>query len=134
MKARAGFSALEALIAAAILGLALAPLLDLQRQSMRAAARYDAAREALSMQRSALEILTSVNPMAEPMGQRALSGQVALAWVARPLSRPTRSVAYSQPQGEFEIALFRLDVRIIRNRTLLTTFSTEQIGWRRTVS
>ena len=40
--ARAGFSALEALIAAAILGLALAPLLDLQRQSVRAAARYDA--------------------------------------------------------------------------------------------
>jgi hypothetical protein len=72
--------------------------------------------------------------MAEPMGQRALSGQVAFAWVARPLSRPIRSVGYLQPEGEFDIALFRLDVRILRNRTLLKTFSTEQIGWRRTVS
>jgi type II secretory pathway pseudopilin PulG len=130
--ARAGFSALEALIAAAILGLALAPLLDLQRQSVRAAARYDAAREALSLQRSALDVLTSVNPMIEPSGRRVLTDQLSFEWVASPLTRTTRSVGYFRPEGGFDVALFRLDVRILRNRTLATTFSTEQIGWRKT--
>jgi type II secretory pathway pseudopilin PulG len=130
--ARAGFSALEALIAAAILGLALAPLLDLQRQSVRAAARYDAAREALSLQRSALDVLTSVNPMIEPSGRRVLTDQLSFEWVASPLTRTTPSVGYLRPEGGFDVALFRLNVRIFRNRTLATTFSTEQIGWRKT--
>lgn len=131
MSRQAGFSALEALIAAAILGVALAPLLDLQRQTFKAAARVEAAQAAASAQRSALDLLISINPMLEPAGQRAISERTTVTWRATPLSRVTPGVGYLSADGGFDAALYTLDVRVAQDGRVVTAFTVEQMGWRR---
>jgi len=127
---RRGFSALEALIAAAILGLALAPLLDLQRQSARESARMETMRLALVAQRSAYDILTTVNPMLEPVGARTLASGVVIEWRAAPISRTVRALGYLNTEGEFDVALYRLNVLIRKGDAPIRTFVIEQSGWR----
>lgn len=127
---RAGFSALEALIAAAILGLVMIPLLDLQRQADRDARRFETMRTALLAQRSAMDLLTSVNPMLEPVGRRDLSTGVAMQWRAAPISRRVRSIGYLNAEGDFDVALYRLEVEILQSNRPIATFSFEQEGWR----
>lgn len=131
MTRQAGFSALEALIAAAILGVALVPLLDLQRQTFKAAARVEAAQEAVSAQRSALDLLTSVNPMLEPVGRRPVSERMAIEWRAQPVSRVIPGVGYLSADGGFDAALYQMDVRVLSGGRQLTRFQVEQLGWRR---
>lgn len=134
MKTQQGFSALEALIAAALLGVALAPLLDLQRQSFRAAARVEAAQAAVSAQRTALDLLTSVNMMMEPVGRRLISERFAMEWRARPLTRPIPGVGYLASDGGFDTALYAVDVRVLDGAREVTAFNVEQMGWRRRAS
>lgn len=133
MKSQHGFSALEALIAAALLGVALAPLLDLQRQSFRAAARVEAAQAEVSAQGTALDLLTSVNVMAEPAGRRLISERFAMEWRARALTRVIPGVGYLAADGGFDTALYAVDVRVLDGAREVAAFQVEQIGWRRRV-
>jgi len=130
-RAQSGFSALEALIAAAILAVALVPILDMRRQSLREEAHYEAVRARISAQRSAIAVLTSVNPMAEPVGARGLSDDTTLRWRARPLTRPIRSTAHLSADGDFDVALYEVTATVNRNDASIASFSIELIGWRK---
>ncbi len=127
----AGFSILDVLIAVAILGVALVPLLQLQGLSAREAGRQAALREEARATRNALAILREINPAREPVGRRALGGDEIMTWRARPLAAWRGAIGQSVADSAFEAALFELDVDIrdARGRTI-ARFTTETPGWR----
>jgi len=126
-----GLSVIEALIAIAILGVALLPLLDLQTQVVRETQRSSAHARELSATRNALAVIEEVNPMLEPAGVRALSEGVTLRWASAPLSRVVRSVGAETADGAFDVALYRLDVVVDDEAARPVAFSVEHLGWRR---
>ncbi|NEX94781.1 prepilin-type N-terminal cleavage/methylation domain-containing protein [Caulobacter sp. 17J65-9] len=126
-----GFSLLEALVALMILALALAPLLSLQSQITRRSARQAVLQEQATAQRNALAMLDTINPMAEPAGERSLARGWSLQWTATPLTEVRRSRRFLGGEGEFEVALYAVDAAVVRDARTVAAFTVEQVGWRR---
>jgi Tfp pilus assembly protein PilV len=131
-RSESGFSTLEALVAVALIGLSLAPLLAIQTQITRTHARYEAARADAQMQENALEILSDLNPIAEPQGERRLSQSGVVTWRSVQISQRLRSTGYPVGDGLYEVALFRVDVEATdAKRRSPLRFSIERVGWER---
>lgn len=124
--AQSGFSAMEALVAVAIVAIAMVPLASLQGQVSRDAARQQSTQTRLAAERSALVLLRAVNPMQEPSGTRGLGGGVSLRWTAHAISETAPTNA-----GGFNVALFTIDAEILDSEgASLARFSVDQVGWR----
>lgn len=128
---QSGFSVIEALVAIAVLAVALVPLLTLQIQLTRAAEHQQALRERITSQRNAVAVLRDVNFMETPQGVIALHGEMRLSWRARPTSPVVKSTRQGAADGDFEVALYQVEVAISENESVLTTFSLMELGWRR---
>ncbi len=85
----------------------------------------------VSTQRNALALVRDINPMATPQGEMAVSPGIELRWRATAISAVTRSVAYPAGDGDFDVALFRIDATVVRNQKPALTFSVDSLGWRR---
>jgi Tfp pilus assembly protein PilV len=77
-----GFSALEALLAVAILGIGLGGLLGWRLDLARQHARLDAIAQDVTAQRNALTLLRDINPMAAPQGMMEVYPGIDLRWRA----------------------------------------------------
>ena len=126
-----GFSVIEALVGVAILGIALAPLIELQTGVTRQSQRQAALEEQLVTQRNALVVLRDINVMEEPDGRRELTGGRRLFWTATPLTPDTRSLRFLGGEGNFEVALFEVHAEVREPRRPAIRFSIEQLGWHR---
>lgn len=129
----AGFSVIEALVGVAIVGVALVPLVEMQSQVARHYQRLAIQEEQLSAQRNALALLGDINIMAEPRGRRSLDEGRLLRWTATPLTPETRSLRFLGGEGEFDVALFRVQAEIRDTGRPPVRFAIEQMGWRRVV-
>ena len=85
----AGLSMIEVLVAVAVLGMALAPLVVVQGQIARTHQRYEESYARTALQRNALAMLQDMNPMQTPSGEIALDDENTLIWTSRPLSEST---------------------------------------------
>ena len=86
----AGLSMIEVLVAVAVLGMALAPLVVVQGQIARTHQRYEESYARTTLQRNALAILQDMNPMQTPSGEIALDDENMLVWTSRPLTDVSR--------------------------------------------
>jgi hypothetical protein len=84
----------------------------------------------LIAQRSAIDLLTSVNPMEEPDGRRTLSPTLAIEWRAEPISRTVPALGYLNQDLGIDVALYRIQVRVIRGDRVIHSFEIEKEGWR----
>jgi general secretion pathway protein I len=126
----AGLSTIEVLVAVAVLGLALAPLIVVQGQIARTHQRYEEAYARSTLQRNALALLQDMNPMQTARGEIALDAENTLRWTSRPLSAVERGSDHPIGDGPFDIALYGVDAEIIgAGGGLRLRFSTERIGW-----
>ncbi len=124
--AQSGFSAIEALVAVAIVALALVPLASLQGQVSRTVARQQETQVRLNAERNALALLREVNLADAPQASRELGAGQVLRWQAEAISPPTRSSS-----GEFDVTLYRLEATIAdQDGAIIAEFSLEQLGWR----
>lgn len=126
----AGLSTIEVLVAVAVLGLALAPLVMVQGQIARTHARYEETYARSTLQRNALAMLQDMNPMQTSTGQIALDAENTLRWTSRPLSDVARGSDHPIGDGAFDVALYQVDAEIIGpNAGVRLRFSTERVGW-----
>jgi prepilin-type N-terminal cleavage/methylation domain-containing protein len=130
MRQRSGFSLLEALVAIAILGVALVPLLELQAQLARRAHAQAAIMAEASATQSALALLADLNPMARPQGA-VETGSLRVTWRARPLSEPVRSTRAGQGEGAFIVRMYEVRATVTGGSDEpLAQFAFERVGWR----
>ena len=132
MKGRSGFSLIEALVALAIAAMCLLALLTLQRQLTRAEHRYEQALAGVALQRDALALLRDLNPTERPLGQLPLGQGRRLSCVAQPLTEARSNTVYEGGQGDYDLRLYRLRVRLLAaDGTELNAFDLDRVGWRR---
>lgn len=113
MARTAGFTLIEALVAIAIIGMALMPLLDLFGGTANAllAAKNSSLRS--QVQLNAVEFLDAVNPMIRPQGESRL-GRGTIRWTAEPIAPPVDGMEYGNARpGLYSIGLY--DVRVSVN-------------------
>lgn len=83
---QAGFTVLEAIVAVAILGLAMIPLLSLQVQTSQGAIALERTVDRRIARDVGLAYLRLVDPVANPEGQLSIGGGWTLAWTAETLT------------------------------------------------
>ena len=127
---KAGFSIIEVLVAVALIGVALLPLVVIQSQVAQSHARYQADYRRATLQKNALEILREMNPSKSPEGRFAMDDAHTLTWTSSQITEVTRSTDYPIGDGYYDVALYRVEVVIVSSEGQdKLSFSTEKVGW-----
>ncbi|MEI9988027.1 MAG: type II secretion system protein [Aliidongia sp.] len=128
-RSQAGFTLLEAMVAIVVLFATLVPLYMLITSVSRSAFRVDQANRQAEFETDALNIMSTVNPMANPTGTVDL-GPYAVRWVAEPVLKPVDGSAYPTGMSAFRIGLFDSKVNVVRpDGKLLVSFSLRMVGY-----
>ncbi|MBL8278841.1 MAG: type II secretion system protein [Pelomonas sp.] len=110
MKRVRGVGLLEAIVALVILATSGLALFSWIGQSIADVRRTEDAQARAALQLTALAVLTSVNPQAEPQGERRV-GRVVVRWTSQLLEPLRYSLPYAGSQGpRWEVGLYRLTV------------------------
>lgn len=129
MKAHArGFTLLEAIVALVIFSMGALALYGWLSTNLHTLTRVDAGRETLMRNRSALDAVRAINPMATPKGRLRVA-DTEVEWDGE-LIEPVRR-GRSQVGGEtlFELGLYRLDVRVLEEGREVSNFTVRQLGY-----
>jgi type II secretory pathway pseudopilin PulG len=129
---RAGFSLIEALVALIVAAMALASVLELQRQLADGQARYQRSLTLAGLERDAMTLTADINPTERPDGGALLPGGRSLSWVAQPLGSPTLNTGSARSGRAFELRLYLLTIQIRdAGGGPLGQFTYDRVGWRR---
>ena len=127
-----GFSLIEALVALIIAAMALAGVLELQRQLADGQRRYERALMVAGLQRDAISLLADVNPTATPQGTAPLTAGRSLRWTSTARSQPTLNTGAVRGGRRFEMRLYRVQVTILdRGGAALGELGFDRVGWRK---
>ena len=128
-----GFSLIEALVALIIAALALAGILELQRQLADGQQRYERALMVAGLQRDAIALLADVNPTETPEGTAPLTAGRSLRWTSTARSEPALNTGAVGVGRRFELQLYRIEVTILDRdgATTLGQLAFDRVGWRK---
>ncbi|WP_306017371.1 hypothetical protein [Oceanicaulis sp. MMSF_3324] len=106
---------METLVAIALLAIAVIPLYAFQQTLANTAARLQTASELLDAQESALAVLQTIDPIAQPSGEMDL-GEWRLSWQSRELAseRPADGFLGNSIWG---VGLYEIDATLERGDT-----------------
>jgi general secretion pathway protein I len=108
MRAEAqGFTLIETIVALVILSTAVVVFYNFLSTTLNSANRVQAASIAYDRHMNALELATSLNPMASPQGVFDL-GSYHIEWSAQLLGSVRQSSRYPSGRGIFKVALYRI--------------------------
>jgi len=127
-----GFSLIEALVALIIAAMALAGVLELQRQLADGQRRYERALMVAGLQRDAIALLTDLNPTATPQGAATLTAGRSLRWTSTARSQPTLNTGAIRVGRRFELRLYRVQATILdHDGEPLGLLAFDRVGWRK---
>jgi len=126
-----GFTLLEAIVALAIVGIALIPLITFIGQTAAQLNNVADANERSLAQQSAIAYLAPVNPMTTPEGRASL-GNFALSWRSEMLVEPNVSIRQGAGLAGYNVGFYRVFVSVERSdRTPWFGFETRKTGYNR---
>ncbi|PTQ11429.1 hypothetical protein CLG96_08235 [Sphingomonas oleivorans] len=126
-----GFTVIELLVAVVIMAMVLIPVARMQADLSRRHARQAVLLDRFTAMHNALALLRGLNPLAEPSGRRLLAPGLLLQWRATRVSEVRRSLRFLGGEGDFDVALFRIDAQILRSSGgMPMRFAIERLGWR----
>jgi len=125
-----GFSLLEAIVALTIFSMTAVALYGWLATNVRALGRVEAQQAEVRDGRAALAVLESVNPMATPRGERSLPGGLQIRWTSRELVPPRAGKGPAGNTLVFDLALYNLDVTVLRDGRETTRFTVRRAGWK----
>jgi general secretion pathway protein I len=125
-----GFTLLEAIVAIAILGIALIPLLSFTSQSvLQLHAAADSNARSLAEQ-NVLAFLETVNPLDQPTGNTTL-GDLRVEWSSKPIVDQTRNTTPGSALPYYDIGFYWVDVRVSRDgANPWFEFAARKVGYR----
>ena len=127
---RAGLSTIEVLVAVALIGMALLPLVAIQSQIAQTHARYETAYNRATLQRNALEITRNLNPLATPDGRVILDERYVIEWSSEAVKDPKRGTDFPLGDGPFDVGLYRVSVAVLNEGRVELEYVTEKVGWK----
>lgn len=125
-----GFSLLEAIVALTIFSMSAVALYGWLATNMRALGRVETQQARVRDGRAALAVLESVNPMAEPRGERNLPDGLQIRWTSRELVPPRAGKGPAGNTLVFDLALYNLEVAVSRDGRETTRFTVRRAGWK----
>lgn len=126
-----GFTLLEAIVAMVVFSVGAVALYGWLATNLRTLERVDASRERSAVTQAALDVVRRTNPMAQETGGRDL-GDLRVEWRARPVEAPRSAVTQIGLPAPFQVGLYELDVRVLRDSEEVQTFRVRQVGYRYT--
>lgn len=125
---QAGFTLLEAIVALTIMATTLLALYGwLSTNTMALNRTRDVARS-LQDARAGLAVVETVNPMAEPRGDRKLP-PLDVRWVSRPVVERRTGMSRAGTPTQFDLSLYEMDVQVFRDDVLIREFTVRKAGW-----
>lgn len=125
---QSGFSLLEAIVALSIMATTLLALYSWLSTNTMALNRTRAVAYSLQDARAALAVVETVNPMAEPRGERHLP-PLDIRWESRPITGRRTGMSRSGTPTQFDLTLFEMDVQVLRDNVLAKEFTVRKAGW-----
>jgi hypothetical protein len=120
---------LEAVIALAILGIALVPIMAFLENSARQLGVAARTNEQVMARSAALGYIETVNPMATAEGEVELSDRLALRWASEVLIEPGDQAPLGAKLGGYKLGLFRIDVTVLKSEQPWFDFSVRKVGY-----
>ena len=129
-RGQGGFSLLEAIVAMVVLAAGLLSLYAWLSSNTIALVRVQANVQGLEDARSALALVETVNPMDTPRGDIDLDG-LRVSWNATQIGSRRSGTAGGATGAAtvFDLALYNVDVQVLRNDRLVRTFTVRRAGW-----
>lgn len=125
---QSGFSLLEAIVAMTIMATSLLALYAWLSTSTLALNRSRDNSLALQDARSAVALVETINPMAEPSGHRSLP-PLDIRWKTRPATEMRHGMSRSGTATQFDLRLYDMEVEVFRGQKLVREFSLRRTGW-----
>jgi general secretion pathway protein I len=126
--AQSGFTLLEAIVAMAIMATCLLALYGWLSSNTIAVSRAAAQTRALGDARAALAVVESINPMAEPQGERAVP-PLTVRWESKAITPTRPGLSQAGFPTLFDFTLYDVDVQVLRDDTLVKEFTVRRSGW-----
>jgi general secretion pathway protein I len=128
---RRGFTLLEAIVAVAVLGMALMPLLAFISQSaLNLRLAGDANARSLAQQ-NVLSFIETLNPMDQPLGEIDL-GDLHVIWTSRQTVPEIANSTLANGLPGFRLGFFDVDVQVFRNNAPWFNFAARKFGFHST--
>jgi hypothetical protein len=126
-----GFTLLEAVVAVAIVGLALVPLIIFISQMVTGLTRAADSNAINLAKLSILEFLDPLNPLEYPVGQDKI-GDLSIHWESTNIVPPNEGVHINAGLAGFSLGFYRVHVSVERPmRGVWFTFDMRKVGYRR---
>ncbi len=131
----AGFTLLEAIVAIAIIGLTLLPLVSYISLASSQLQRSADANEQSIVTQSVLALMTPVNPLLEPDGQLPLDRDIKIAWKSETLVQPNTSALLGAGLAGYRLGFYKVHVTVSRaDASEWFTFDLRKVGYDRFTS
>lgn len=129
-----GFTLLEAIVAVAIVGMALVPIITFVSQMVGALTRAGDANARNLAEQSIIELLESMNPIERPIGEDQL-GNLIIRWESATIIPPNKSARPGVGLAGFSIGFYNVTVSVDRtDKGPWFTFEMRKVGYRRIIS
>lgn len=124
-----GFTLLEAIVALVVFSMGALALYGWLATNVHTLERIKARREVATLRLSALDMMRLVNPMSDPTGRRAVDS-FEVRWQSRLLAPARQSVTQVGLPTLFQVGLYEVDVRVLRQSREVDRFVMRQVGYR----
>ena len=126
-----GFTLLEAIVAMAIVGIALLPVVAFIGQSARQLTTAADASDRSFATQSAIAVLDAVNPLDEPRGTLPLDSELTLSWESRAIIPVNRETLTGGGLPDYRVGLFLVSVTLLRGEEPWFSFDLRKFGYHR---
>src|SRR3954470_1267921 len=108
-----GFTLLEAIVAMAIIGVALVPILTFISQMTYGLSRAADANARSLAQRAVMELLEPLNPLDQPVGEDQV-GDLLVRWESEILVPPNKEPLLGGGMTAFSVGFYKVTVTVVR--------------------